>query len=136
MLNSEVVIVSIDRPFAEVYDFCIEPMNFGRWNSLPGSTMEPLGGNEYLVDLPQGRRVMRFMLPNPYGILDYQVFERGETDGPTRPIRLVRNGAGTDLQLTWFQQPGVSDEQFRSEIDWLRSDLFRLKTFLETTPTA
>ena len=131
MLNSEVVTVSIDRPFAEVYDFCVDPLNFGRWNALPGSTMEPIGGNEYLVDLPQGRRVMRFMQPNAFGILDYQVYERGQVDGPTRPIRLVPNEGGTDLQLTWFQQPGVSDEQFRSEVEWLQSDLLRLKTFLE-----
>jgi hypothetical protein len=131
MLNSEVVTVSIERPFAEVYDFCIDPLNFGRWNALPGSTMEPLGGNEYLVDLPQGQRVMRFMQPNAFGILDYQVFESGQADGPVRPIRLVPNENGTDLQLTWFQRADVSDEQFRSEVEWLRSDLMRLKTFLE-----
>jgi hypothetical protein len=136
MLKSEVVIVSIDRPFAEVYDFCIDPLNFGRWNSLPGSTMEPIGGNEYLVDLPQGRRVMRFMQPNAFGILDYQVYEIGQSDGPTRPIRLVPNDVGTDLQLTWFQRADVSDEQFRSEIEWLQSDLMRLKTFLETARPA
>jgi hypothetical protein len=132
MLNSEVVTVSIDRPYADVYDFCIDPMNFGRWNLMPDGIMEPLGGHEYLVDLPQGRKVMRFMQPNSFGILDYQVYERGESAGQVRPIRLVRNEAGTDLQLTWFQQPGVSEERFRSEIEWLRSDLLRLKTFLET----
>jgi hypothetical protein len=132
MLNSEVVILPIDRPYAEVYAFCIDPLNFGRWNSMPGSQMEPLGGYEYLVDLPQGRRVMKFMRPNSFGILDYEVYERGETSGPVRPIRLLANGAGTDLQLTWYQQPGVSDEQFQSELEWLRSDLLRLKTFLET----
>jgi hypothetical protein len=64
MLNSVVITVSIARPYAEVYSFCADPMNFGRWNLLPDGLMEALGGNEYLVDLPQGQRVMRFM---PFG---------------------------------------------------------------------
>jgi hypothetical protein len=131
MLNSVVVVVSITRPYAEVYSFCADPLNFGRWNLTPETPMEPLGGYEYLVDLPQGRRVMRFMPFNNFGVLDYQVYERGQSEGPTRPLRLVRNEAGTDVQMTWFQQKGVSDEQFQSEVEWLRSDLLRLKTFLE-----
>jgi len=131
MLNSIVVTVSIDRSYAEVYGFCAEPVNFGRWNLLPDALLEPLGGQEYLVDLPQGRRVMRFMPHNDFGVLDYQVLAPGESSGPTRPLRLISNETGADLQMTWFQQPGVSDEQFRSEVEWLRSDLLRLKTFLE-----
>lgn len=131
MLNSEVITVSIVRPYAEVYKFCADPLNFGRWNPLPNAPMEALGANEYLVDLPQGRRVMRFMPQNNFGVLDYQVYEQGQTSGPTRPLRVIPNGAGTDLQMTWFQQPGVSDEQFRSEVEWTRSDLLRFKTFIE-----
>jgi hypothetical protein len=132
MLNSIVVTVSIARPYAEVYGFCADPVNFGRWNLLPDGLMEALGGNEYLVDLPQGRRVMRFMPRNDFGVLDYQVYERGESVGPTRPLRLIPNEAGADLQMTWFQRPGVPDEQFRSEVEWVRADLIRLKAFLET----
>jgi hypothetical protein len=132
MLNSVVITVSIARPYAEVYTFCADPVNFGRWNLLPDALIEALGGNEYLVDLPQGRRVMRFMPHNDFGVLDYQVYERGASVGPTRPLRLIPNEAGADLQMTWFQQTDVPDEQFRSEVEWVRSDLLRLKTFLET----
>jgi hypothetical protein len=132
MLNSVVVTVSIARRYAEVYSFCADPLNFGRWNLLPNALLEQIGGNEYLVDLPQGRRVMRFMPHNDFGVLDYQVYTPGELSGPTRPLRLIPNEAGVDLQMTWFHQPGVSDEQFRSEVEWLRSDLLRLKTFLES----
>jgi len=133
MLNSVVVTVSIARPYAEVYDFCADPLNFARWNLLPDALLEPMGGNEYLVDLPQGRRVMRFMSRNDLGVLDYQVYAPGESSGPTRPLRLISNEMGADLQMTWFQQPEVSDDQFRSEVEWLRSDLLRLKTFLEAS---
>lgn len=132
MLHSEVIIVSVDRPYEHVYAFLVEPMNFNRWAANPGSVMEAIGGGEYLVDLPPGRMVIRFSPPNLHGVLDYKIYPRGATDGPVRPVRLIRNGSGADVQLTRFQPDGVSDEQFRSEIEWIRSDLQRLKTLLET----
>jgi hypothetical protein len=131
MLNSVVVTISIARPYAEVYRFCADPASFRRWNLLPEGVMEHLGGNDYLVDLPQGRRVMTFIPPNAFGVLDYQVRGQDEAVGRTRPLRLIPNEEGADLQMTWFQQPGVSDEQFQSEVEWLRADLLRLKTFIE-----
>src|SRR3954466_9604341 len=87
MLNSVVVTVSIARQYAEVYSFCADPLNFGRWNLLPNALLEQIGGNEYLVDLPQGRMVMRFMQHNDFGVLDYQVYTPSESSGPTRPLR-------------------------------------------------
>ena len=131
MLASEVVKVSIKRPYAEVYEFLADPMNFTRWASVPGSIMEPLGGNDWLVDLPSGRRVLRIMPRNNFGVFDYQTFEPGQDGGPTTPARLVVNQEGADLHLVWFQREGVTDERFRSELEWAASDLQRLKTLLE-----
>jgi hypothetical protein len=131
MLNSEVIVVSIERPYAEVYAFCADPLNFARWASEPDSMMEPLGSSEYLVDLPQGRRVMRFSPQNKFGVLDYQVFEQGQSGGPVRPVRLIENANGADIQFTLMQDEGMSDEHFRSASEWIRSDLQRLKSLLE-----
>jgi hypothetical protein len=131
MLASEVVTVTIRQSYAEVYEFLADPINFSRWASLPDSIMEPLGGTDWLVDLPRGRRVIRLSPHNNFGVLDYQVFEAGEDGGPVTPVRLVANRTGATLVLVWFQRPGVSDEQFRSEIEWIASDLNRLKTLIE-----
>jgi hypothetical protein len=131
VLASEVITVSIRRPCAEVFEFLADPMNFTRWASVPGSIMESMGGTDWLVDVPSGRRVIRFTPRNPYGVFDYQIFEPGESCGPTTPVRLVPNQEGADLQLTWFRRADTSDAQFRSEIEWARSDLQRLKTLLE-----
>ena len=51
MLASEVITVSIRRPYAEVYEFLADPINLTRWGTAPDSIMEPLGGNDWLVDL-------------------------------------------------------------------------------------
>ena len=130
MRASETVTVTIRRPYAEDYDFLAEPLNFTRWASEPGAQMEPFDG-DWLVDLPRGRSVIRFAPRNNFGVLDYQVFKPGEDGGPVTPVRLVPNERGATLALIWFQKTGVSDEQFRSELEWIASDLNRLKTLLE-----
>ena len=133
MLNSRVLIIPIERTYQTVYSFLADPRNFPRWGVLePGATMRHLDGSDYLVDLPRGRRVMRFTPYNAFGVLDYQVFSQGEDGGPVNPVRLHPNEEGCELVFVWLQRPGVSDERFASELEWLNSDLLRLKTYLET----
>jgi hypothetical protein len=131
MQASEVISVSIERSFAEVYEFLADPANFTRWASAPDSIMRPLGGTDWLVDLPSGRRVIRLAPRNDLGVFDYQTFELGQDGGPTIPARLLPNEEGADFHLVWFRREGITDEQFRSEIEWAASDLQRLKTLLE-----
>jgi hypothetical protein len=131
MLKSRIFTVPIHRKYGEVYRFLAEPVNFGLWATEPGSKMVPKGGQDYLVELACGPRVMRFTPANDFGILDYQLFEPGERGGPVTPVRLHPNQEGCELVLTWFQHPGVSDEQFASESEWAYSDLLRMKAFVE-----
>lgn len=131
MLTSEVIKVSIDRSYAEVYEFLADPLNFTKWAANPGSEMEPLGNNDWLVDLPAGRRVIRFTPHNAFGVLDYQVFERGENGGPKTPVRLIANAEGCELIFVWLQRSGVTDERFKSDVEWIASDLQRLRVLME-----
>ncbi len=131
MLASEVIKVSIERPFAEVYDFLADPLNFTRWAATPDSTMEPLDGGLWQVEVPSGRRTIRFSPYNNFGVLDYEVFEPGKERGRITPVRLVANGGGCELVLLWLRQAGTSDERFASDVQWIASDLQRLKVLLE-----
>ncbi len=132
MLKSRVFTIPIHRRYADVYGFLAEPSNFAVWGGTePGSEMKHLGGSDYLVVLPSGRRVMRFTPLNDFGVLDYQVFLEGETSGPTTPVRIHPNQEGCEVVFTWFQRPGVSDEQFESEAEWAYSDLLRMKAYIE-----
>jgi hypothetical protein len=131
MHASEVIKVAIARPYADVYDFLADPQNFPRWAANPDSRIEPVGGNDYRVELPMGQRVIRFSPRNPFGVLDYEIFAEGMSIGPVVPVRLYANGDGCELTLFWLQRPGVSLEQFKSDAEWVRSDLTRLKTLLE-----
>ena len=131
MLKSQPITVAIARPYGEVYDFLADPLNFARWASVPDTVMEPLGDDEWLVEIPRGRSVMRFSPRNPYGVLDYSVKLLAGGPETTTPVRLLANGDGADLVLFWFRRDGVDDVQFASEIDWIVSDLERLKSLLE-----
>lgn len=132
MLKSRVFTIPIHRRYDEVYGFLSEPTNFVLWGGAePQSTMEHLGGTDYVVQLPRGARVMRFSPQNEFGVLDYQVFLQGESGGPLTPVRLHANQEGCELVFTWFQRAGVSDEQFASESEWAYSDLLRMKAFIE-----
>ena len=130
MLTSEVIKISIDRPYADVYEFVANPANFTKWAANPDSRMEAIGG-DWLVDLPSGRRVIRFTRRNEFGVLDYQVFDPGQAGGPVTPVRLIANGEGCELVLLWFQRQGISDNRFKSDVEWVASDLQRLKALLE-----
>ncbi len=132
MLKSRVFTISIHRRYAEVYGFLAEPRNLPLWGGTePDTEIRHLGGNDYLVCLPRGRRVMRFTPFNEFGVLDYQVFLEGESGGPVTPIRLHPNQEGCELVFTWFQRAGVTDEQFESEAEWAYSDLLRMKAYIE-----
>jgi hypothetical protein len=131
MLASEVIKVSIERPYRDVYDFLAQPANFPRWAANLDSDIRPMGGNDYLVDLPMGKRTIRFSQRNPFGVLDYEIFDQGKSIGPVVPVRLHSNGEGCELVLIWLRRPGSSEAQFHSDAEWVRSDLTRLKTLLE-----
>lgn len=132
MLASRIIKVSMRRPFAEVYAFLADPLNFPKWAGNPESEIEPLGGRDWLVDVARGRVVIRFSPLNAFGVLDYQTFEQGMDGGPVTPVRLYANEEGSELLMTWFQRPGVSDEQFASDAEWVTSDLTRLQSLLES----
>lgn len=131
VLESKVVVVSINRPFAEVYDFVAEPLNLMHWGTTFGTEMKHLQGRDYLVDIPSGEVVLRFADRNDYGVIDFVLYGRDQTPGQPTPARVYPNGEGTDIAITLFRQPGMSNEKFKSDEEWMRSDLSRLKAVLE-----
>ena len=128
--NSRVISLSIERPVAEVFAFLIEPRNFPKWASLTGHRFEHRGGRDWLADTAAGPRLIRFAETNDYGILDHAVFPEG-TEPIFGPMRVVRNEEGSLLTYTFFQRPGLSDEQFHSIVEWITTDLMTAKAVLE-----
>jgi hypothetical protein len=124
------VSISIDRDWRDVYAYASVPQNFANWASGLGSGVER-SGEEWSAQGPEGPVRIRFSPPNDFGVLDHVV-----TVAPgveiLIPLRVVANGSGSEVALTLFRLPGMSDEKFAADADWVRRDLERLKALLET----
>jgi hypothetical protein len=46
-------------------------------------------------------------------------------------MRVIPNGTGCEVLFTMLQYPGLADEQYRTDLETLRSDLKTLRGVLE-----
>jgi hypothetical protein len=122
--------IAIDREAAEAYEFLSAPENFPKWaTGLAGSLRKV--GEDWIADTPEGRAVVRFSERNAYGVLDHSVtLPRGVT--LYVPLRVVPKGDGCEVVLTLFRRPGMSDESFAADAEWVMRDLGTAKRILET----
>jgi hypothetical protein len=131
MFRSETISISIDCPHQDVYEFLLEPLNLPTWASNMGPSIEHVSGLDWASDTPAGRLLLRYPPRNPYGVLDHSVFREGKIPRIS-PMRVFANDDGAEVTYTLFQRTGMSDELFRSEVEWMRADLLSLKSLLES----
>lgn len=127
--DSRTLSVPIDRDWRAVYAFTYQPENFPLWASGLASGLER-DGAEWIAQAPSGLVRIRFSPPNDFGVLDHTVvLPSGEE--VFVPMRIVANGGGAEAMLTLFRGPGMTDETFARDADWVRRDLAALKRLLE-----
>ena len=141
MLPARTVSVSIDRPRDVVYKFVADAFNMPRW--APGfcQTIAPVPGDagRWRITTPDdGIAHARFVAANEHGIVDHWVNVVVEGAEPTGeiyvPLRVVENGAGSEVLLTVFRQPTMSDTRWTDDVAAVEADLARLKELLESKP--
>lgn len=130
MRQSHLIHFAIARPVDEVYAFLADPLNYPRWAAVDGAMVQ-VGPNEWLAQTAFGPRTVRFSERNAYGVLDHAVYARGD-EPVTIPMRVVANGEGTELTFVFYRRDGMTDEQFKSTIEWITTDLLTLRSLLET----
>lgn len=134
MLKSRTLSVSIDFIPARVYDYVSNPENLPEWaKSLALSVRKTESG--WKVGTPQGPVSFRFAVKNTFGVLDHCITP---LRGPEVlvPMRVVSNNYGSEVLLTLFQNPGVTDAEFAKDAKLVGQDLERLKNILEKVPAA
>ena len=121
--------VSIQRSAAEAYEFLSLPENFPKWASGLGASLRR-AGEDWLVETPEGPATVRFSERNSYGVLDHQVLL--PSGAPIYvPLRIVAAGERCELVLTLFRRPGMSEEKFAADAEWVMGDLQKAKRILE-----
>lgn len=120
--------VFIAKPYAEVYGFLSQPENLPQWAQGLGQGIEKCG-DAWQVHTPSGVVSMTFADENAYGVLDHTVHL---PDGHQVyvPMRVVTHGAGSEVMLTLFRQPGMSDADYARDARAIQQDLQRLQTLL------
>jgi hypothetical protein len=121
--------ISIDRPAQDVYDAIWQPLDFPKWASGLSAARLRLEYGEWRADGPEGPVRLRFTGHNPFLIMDHWV-DLGTGPEIYVPMRVVVNGDGAEVSLMLFRQPGMTEEQFSADADWMRGDLLALKQML------
>lgn len=122
--------VFIDRNAREVYDFVSSPENFPLWASGLGKSLKHSHG-EWVAETPEGPVRIRFSERNEFGILDHWVSPKPGVQIHI-PMRVIPNGAGSELIFTLFRLPGMPDDKFAADAEWVKRDLTSLKDLLES----
>jgi hypothetical protein len=129
MLPSRNLSISINRNANDVYEFVSLPENLRLWASGLGKSLHKVG-DVWIAETQQGPVRIRFSERNGFGILDHWVSIK---PGPEIhiPMRVIPNGGGSDLVFTLFRLPGMSDQKFAADAEWVMRDLAALKNLLE-----
>jgi hypothetical protein len=129
-LEARTIGISIRRDWRAVYDFAQRPENFARWASGAAKSLHKEGA-DWVADGPDGRAILRFAERNDFGVLDHTVILASGAEIEV-PLRVVPNGSGCEVMFTLFRQPGMTDETFARDAEWVAKDLAALKALLES----
>jgi hypothetical protein len=130
MLESRTLSVTIGRPWKDVYETIWRPESFPKWASgLSRSSLEKVG-EAWTAEGPTGIVRIRFTDHNPFGVMDHYV-DTGKGPEVYVPLRVIANADGTEVLLTLFRQPGMSEQQFLADAECVNRDMIALKTLLE-----
>tara|TARA_R110002012_G_scaffold109444_3_gene253249 strand:+ start:2106 stop:2507 length:402 start_codon:yes stop_codon:yes gene_type:complete len=130
MMRTKTVSCSIQRDANDLYEAFWRPEIFPEWASgLSNAALEKTGDG-WKGQGPEGPITVTFSAHNDFGVMDHWV-DVGGGNIVYIPLRIIPNGAGSEVMLTLFQYPGMTDEKFETDQDWVKRDLDALKRLAE-----
>jgi Polyketide cyclase / dehydrase and lipid transport len=128
--EARTVSVTIRRTPQDVYAYAADPRNMPVWSFV--ESIEPIEEG-WVATLPGGARsIMRFVPRNELGVLDHDV-EVGPGMIVHVPLRVVSNGEGSEVLFTVLRTPGMTDDEFATDIATVEKDLNTLRSLLENS---
>lgn len=124
--------VTIGRSAQDVYEAIWRPADFPKWASGLSAARLRFEDDEWRADGPDGPVRLRFTRHNTFGIMDHWV-DLGAGTEIYVPMRVVANSEGAEVSLMLYRQPGMTEEQFSADADWMRGDLLALKQMLTSS---
>ncbi len=130
MLVSHTLSVSIKRTPKDVYRFASNPANLARWATTFCKASRRQKG-KWLMETSLGPVEIRLEKKNALGVLDHIILPPGGVPVYV-PMRVVANGAGSEVVFTLFRSPNMSKKRFMADIALVKRDLSTLKNLLES----
>ena len=129
MNKSKTMSTSVKSDPKTVNDFVSNLENLPRWASSTFPSIKEVNG-EWVVETPNGRNKVMITEKNNFGILDHHVKLTSGVEVYV-PMRVVKNGDGSEVLLTVFQAPEMTDDGYAKDIQTVEKDLNHLKTLIE-----
>ncbi len=130
VMQSRIIHLSVEKPWAQVYGFASDPKNMPRWAAGLGGGLKP-DGNDWIADGgPLGEVRVNFAPANEFGVIDHVVTL---PDGLKvyNALRVTPNGSGAEVSFTLLRLDGMTDEDFEQDASAITADLETLKSLLE-----
>lgn len=121
--------ISINSKPQVVYDFISNLENLPRWAPKTFPSIKEMNG-EWVVETQQGKIKVVLTERNNFGILDHHVKLTSGVEIYI-PMRVIKNANGSEVMLTVFQTPEMTDEVFTKDVETVEKDLNHLKTIIE-----
>lgn len=123
--------ITINRDPKTVYKFISNLTNLPKWAKTFCRSIKKSNNTmgECIIETPQGPVEIRIAPKNNFGIVDHYI-SPAEGKEVLVPLRVVPNGSGTEVIFTVFQQPHMSDESYKKDIELVKQDLKNLKEIM------
>jgi hypothetical protein len=132
-VTSRHVSVWIDAAPEVAYAIAADPAQLPRWASglAEGALRRTADG--WVADSPMGEVIIEFAPINEYGVLDH-VVRMSSGEAVYNPLRVIPAGEGQarcEVVFTVRRRPGMTDEEFDSDVATVAADLDRLRQLAE-----
>jgi hypothetical protein len=128
MYRAHTVSIAVAVDPGKAYAYTADPVNLPSW--APGFVKSvERRGELWIAQTVLGEARFRFSPANALGVLDHDVELPSGSFHST--MRVIPNGRGCEILFTLLQLPGTSDEEFKTDLETIRSDLKSLRTELE-----
>jgi hypothetical protein len=129
-MQAATISVTIERPADQVYEFVRDATTFSRYTTL-FKAVRPAGPDNWIADTDQGEMALRFAPQNSFRVLDHHVRLRPDLE-VLNHMRVLPNADGAEVLFTVFQRPGMTDSEFEEDRKAVETDLYKLKSVLES----
>jgi ketosteroid isomerase-like protein len=129
--RSTIKSVDIQTPLERAFGFLANPMNWPLYAEVNLRSVRPGDNGWYKIVSKYGEGEIKLSPVKELGICDHQW--RDPQASWTVPLRIVANGDGVTVRMTFFQPPVMTDQQFDQAMKEMDIEMNKLKEILESS---